>query len=113
MSVSLRALSTVCAFATLAPMAATGAFDAKLEGQSANSSAWINSNLRGWRELDLVPARVLMSGGPVSNKTLTIEIDRYKSGIPGIDSLSAFRASSNVIIKSGPTLIAPAGAEKW
>lgn len=113
MSVSLKALSTMCAFAMLTPLAAIGAFDAKLEGQSANSSVWTTSNLRNWRELDLVPVRVLMSGGPASNKTLTIEIDRYKAGIPGIDSLSAFRASSNVVIKSGPTLVAPAGAQTW
>src|SRR5438552_2666626 len=50
-------------------------FDAKLEGQSAGSTTWISSNLTGWKELDLIPTRVRLCGGPFTSQQIVVEFD--------------------------------------
>jgi len=113
MKVFVRALCLGCALPLLAPTVARAAFDAVLEGRSAGSTAWVKNPLRGWRELDLVPARVYMTGGPVNNKSIRIEIDHLTAGVPGIEDLSRFTTSTNVKVLSGPIISAPAGASTW
>ena len=102
-----------CALPLLVATSAEAAFNAVLQGRSAGSPTWVNNNLRGWRELDQVPARVYMTGGPVSNRSLRIEIDHLTGGLPGIDSLSMFTPSANVVITSGPTLAVSQNGETW
>src|SRR4051812_35613802 len=92
---------------------ARAAFDAALQGQSAGSAAWIGGNLQGWRELDYIPCRVYLTGGPGNDQTITVEFDHVQSRIPAIQNLSGFTPSANVVITSAPTLSAPADSERW
>src|SRR5207247_7485158 len=64
---------------TLDVLATCGNFDAKLEGQSAGSTAWISSNLTGWKELDLIPTRVRLCGGPFSSQQIVVTFDHTKT----------------------------------
>jgi uncharacterized repeat protein (TIGR01451 family) len=88
-------------------------FDATLQGQSFGSTNWIGGNLTGWEELDYVPVRVLLEGGPESNRVIVVEFDHTSGGgtTPGIQSLTSFSNSPNVVIVSGPTLTDIAGDE--
>ena len=45
------------------------AFNARLQGQSRGSTARLDGNLQGWRDLDVIPCRVYLTGGP-ANKTI-------------------------------------------
>src|SRR5258706_2294107 len=54
------------------------AFDAVLQGESTNSSIWITGNLMGWRELDYVPCRVYLSGGPANNQAINVDFDHIR-----------------------------------
>jgi uncharacterized repeat protein (TIGR01451 family) len=92
---------------------AEAAFDVSLEGQSANSTAWVGNNLRGWRELDYIPMRLAIKGGPAQNQTLLVDFERFNAGIPGIENLSQLRFSPNVVVVAGPTLSAPVGQDTW
>ena len=52
------------------------AFKAELQGLSAGGTNWISQNLMGWKELDFIPCRVYMTGGPANNKTISIASQR-------------------------------------
>ncbi|MDB6029228.1 MAG: tandem-95 repeat protein, partial [Verrucomicrobiales bacterium] len=92
---------------------ASAAFTTDLQGQSKGDTNWVSVNLQGWQELDYIPIRVRMSGGPVTNRLVTVDFDHSKNSIPGLQNLTAFSSSPNVIIKSSPTLTDGAGAEVW
>src|SRR5687767_8805407 len=95
------------------PFSATAAFNARLQGQSRGSTAWIGGNLQGWRDLDSIPCRVYLSGGPVNNKIITVEFDRMQGRNPGIQNLCQFTPSSNVLITSKPVLSASTNSPRW
>jgi uncharacterized repeat protein (TIGR01451 family) len=76
----------------------------KLEGQSRGSTKWISGNLQNWRELDDIPCRVSINGGPISDQSITIDFPHLEKGIPGFEDLFDFTPSPNAIITSGPTL---------
>src|ERR1051325_10850718 len=65
-------------------LAASANFTATLQGQFANDPTWRNGPLRGWRELDYVPVRIFMAGGPVTNYTFTINFHHTKRDPGGI-----------------------------
>ena len=94
-------------------MVASAAFDALLQGQSASSTTWISGNIMGWKELDYIPCRVFVMGGPVSSRTIVVEFDHHRNRIPGIQNLTAFTPSANVIITSPPVLDAPPNSGTW
>src|SRR5207247_7551916 len=54
-------------------------FNGILEGQSAGSTAWIASNLTGWKELDLIPTRVRFCGGPATSQEFVVTFDHTKT----------------------------------
>src|SRR3954466_4377036 len=93
--------------------AAEGAFSAVLQGQSRGTTQWIAGNLQNWRELDSVPCRVYLDGGPASNQLISVNFDHYSNRAPGIEDLTAFDASSNVILTSYPALSAPVDQNTW
>ncbi len=97
----------------LSSLDASATFKTALEGQSKGDTNWISVNLQNWKELDYIPLRVKMTGGPVSNQVITVSFDHSKNLIPGVQNLISFVPSSNVVIKSAPMLIAPPGAETW
>jgi uncharacterized repeat protein (TIGR01451 family) len=84
------------------------AFNAQLQGKSFGGTNWIASNLSGWHELDLIPMRVYLTGGPATNKVITVHFDHTRSSgklvTPGVQNLSQFVASPNVTITSAPIL---------
>ncbi len=92
-------------------------FNAQLQAQSFGSTNWSTGNPTGWQELDLIPTRVHLTGGPVNNQTITIQFDHTKTlgsrVYRGIEDLLMFTPSANVVITSGPTLSAPAGQDTW
>lgn len=97
--------------------AVSGPFNAQLQGQSFGSIVWQTGNLTGWQELDFIPVRVAMTGGPVTNKVISVQFDHTKTQgttvLPGIQNLINFTPSANVTFVSGPTLSAPPGADTW
>jgi uncharacterized repeat protein (TIGR01451 family) len=115
-----RSFRVACVtLATIVSLTAANArgFNAQLQAQSFGSTNWTTTNPTGWQELDLIPTRVHMTGGPVNNQTITIQFDHTKSLggriYRGIQDLSLFTPSANVVITSGPTLSAPAGQDTW
>jgi uncharacterized repeat protein (TIGR01451 family) len=92
---------------------ASAAFKAMLEGVNKGSSVWIGGNLMDWQELDLIPARVYITGGPATDKTIEIEFDHIRGTIPGIENLTQFTTSPNVVITEAPVLSAPEGVMAW
>ncbi len=118
-STSLRrfglALAVVASLSASTVQAA--GFNAQLEGRSFGSTNWSTANVTGYAELDLIPTRVFMTGGPVSGKTITVQFDHTKAHgstlLQGIENLYSFTPSANVIITAGPTLIAPSGQDVW
>src|SRR6266498_2508431 len=108
-----RAASFVWLLCALAPLGARASFDADLQGLSTNSTSWIGGNLQGWKELDYVPCRVFFAGGPANKKTITVEFDHFKVTTPGIENLTGWTPSTNVVITSVPVLYAPAGVATW
>jgi uncharacterized repeat protein (TIGR01451 family) len=96
--------------ATVALFSATNAraFNAVLQGQSFGNTNWTTGHIYGWAELDLIPTRVALSGGPATNKTITVQFPH-----DGVQNLYSFAPSANVVITSGPTLSAPANSSTW
>src|SRR6476660_3033285 len=97
----LRIGIAVVLFALFPLGAKASIFDAALEGQSATAphshtptGTYISTNLQNWEELDTIPLRVRMSGGPVTGKTVTVTFDHQKTlGAlikPGIQNLVGF-----------------------
>src|SRR5882724_11745904 len=97
----------------VAPLVASANFSAILQGQSRNNTNWTAGNLMGWRELDYIPVRVLIAGGPATSQTVRVDFEHMHSTKPGIQNLTGFTVSTNVIITSGPTLSAPSGSDTW
>ncbi|HOP96778.1 MAG TPA: hypothetical protein PLK78_04985 [Verrucomicrobiota bacterium] len=79
----------------------------ELQGRSRGSSTWIAGNLQNWRELDYIPCRVYITGGPISSQTITIYFPHLNGTTPGFEDLRNFTPSSNAEILSGPTLATP------
>ncbi|HEY6169749.1 MAG TPA: Ig-like domain-containing protein, partial [Verrucomicrobiae bacterium] len=109
-------IAIIAAAATASAQTLDG-FKATLQGVSAGATnTWITQNLMGWKELDFIPCRVYMTGGPANNKTITINFDHMMGHgtniIPGIENLTSFSYSSNVIVESPPTLFIGTGT-KW
>jgi len=66
-SILQRASSLVLLAVALCGLGSTSAnaISYELQGQSRNSTDWIPGNLQNWRELDYVPCRVYITGGPI------------------------------------------------
>jgi hypothetical protein len=92
---------------------AHAAFNATLEGQDFGNTNWVGGPLDNWAEQDNVPCRVKFTGGPASNRVITVNFDHYKGGVPAIQNLVSFSNSANVVIATGPTLSAPSGSAIW
>ncbi|MGN6555588.1 MAG: hypothetical protein ACTHLW_17920, partial [Verrucomicrobiota bacterium] len=75
-----------------------------LQGQSKGSTSWISGNLQDWQELDYIPCRVYVTGGPVNAQSVTISFPHLSGSTPGVQDLFNFAASPNAQITSGPTL---------
>ena len=108
-------LAAFCAILFSFAVNASAAFNATLEGQSATApnshtatGVYISTNLINWSELDTIPFRVNMTGGPVTDKIITVTFDHQKTLgptiKPGIQNLVGFTPSAGVTITSGPTL---------
>src|SRR6476646_2429353 len=103
---TLKNVMLCAALVALAPLAARAAgFNTTLEGQSATApgshvgtGTYITTNLLNWQELDSIPFRVHMTGGPVTNQTITVTFDHQKtlgSTInPAIQNLYGFTPSA-------------------
>jgi uncharacterized repeat protein (TIGR01451 family) len=76
-----------------------------------SQSEWRGNNLRGWRELDLVPCRVVLRG-PASDSPVRIVFPRTQNGNPGFENLFFISNSPNVSITQPPTLIAMPDADE-
>jgi uncharacterized repeat protein (TIGR01451 family) len=101
------------ALSIFSPLAGYAAFDATLQGLNAGSTTWIDGNLMGWKELDYIPCRVYMTGGPVTDKSITVEFDHIRGTIPGVENLTGWTTSPNVVITSPPVLSAPLNSMSW
>jgi uncharacterized repeat protein (TIGR01451 family) len=99
----------------LGALPTSAALKSVLQGQHKGSTNWNNGPLLGWQELDLIPVRHYFTGGPASNQVLTIEFDHSKSSgaIRGIQNLTGFVTSSNVLITAAPTLNSAPGVDIW
>lgn len=75
-------------------------------------SPWTGNNLRGWRELDLVPCRIVLRG-PAENSPVSIAFPRLRNSNPAIQNLLFITNSPNVTISQAPVWITPANAEEW
>ena len=75
-------------------------------------SSWTGNNLRGWRELDLVPCRVILRG-PADDSPVSIVFPRTRNGYPGIENLFFISNSPNATITQPPILKAPADSSEW
>jgi len=97
----------------MAPLAAVAKFSADLQGQSKNDPTWIGGNLLGWADCDYIPMRVYLTGGPVTAQPIRVYFDHLHGTTPGIEDLSGFTPSANVVITAGPTLNAPLSSGTW
>jgi len=98
----------------VAPLVASATgFSVDLQGQSRNDTNWVSGGLMGWRELDYIPVRVFLTGGPAANQAIRVDFEHMNGSKPGIQNLMGFFASTNVIITSGPTLSAPVNSGTW
>src|SRR5438477_6379780 len=108
---------TLCAWILLAagltPTQAAGKFSSTLQGQSKGDTNWIGSNLQGWQDCDYIPMRVYFTGGPVTGQAIEVFFDHFNGNNPGIEDLSGFMASPNVVITAAPALNAPANSGTW
>jgi hypothetical protein len=98
-----------------APPAAEAALTGTLQGQHRGSNVWTTQNLLGWRELDFVPLRTFFTGGPASNQVIIVDFD-HTAGTgakKGIENLTSFIHSTNLVITSGPTLSTTNDFDIW
>ena len=90
--------------------ARAGAF--YLEGQDkGNTNTWVAGNLQNWQELDFIPTRVRITGGPIASQTFTISFPHMTGTTPGFENFYNFVASPNVVFLSPPTLSSPANSD--
>ncbi len=80
-----------------------------LDGQVNGSSTWGNK-LSGYKELDCMPCRVDMIGGPGTNLVITINFPRDNGTTPCIQDLYSWSYSSNVVVVSPPALTVSTGS---
>ena len=97
----------------VAPLVASANVSVVLQGQSRSDTNWTSGNLMGWRELDYIPVRVLITGGPTANQAIRVDFEHMNGSKPGLQNLTGFFASTNVTITSGPTLSAPVNSGTW
>src|SRR5206468_3200605 len=113
----LLGLSCAAVLSLTAGPAWAAGFKADLESHSFGSTNWSTANPTGYKELDYIPIRVVLTGGPATAKPITVQFDHTKTLgsriIPAIQNLSSFSASSNVVITAGPTAVTPAGQDMW
>ena len=109
LSLALRLVLVVAALFTVSATVKGASFT--LQGQSQGSPTWITSNLQNWRELDYIPCRLLIQGGPLANQTITITFPHLKGTTPGFQDLTGFTSSPNAVITSAPVLSAPEGQD--
>ncbi len=88
-------------------------FNAILQGQDNGSTNWFGGPLNNWAELNDVPCRVRLTGGPATGKVITVDFDHFKASAPAIQNLINFTNTANVVITAGPTLSAPTGSAIW
>jgi uncharacterized repeat protein (TIGR01451 family) len=101
----LRAHWALRAFLLLRLLAAGNAAADGIQGQSWGNPNWFSGDVTGWQELNYIPTRVLLTGGPVTGRVVTISFQHTtKSFAPEIQLLTGFTPSANVVITSGPTL---------
>ncbi|TAL06076.1 MAG: HYR domain-containing protein [Verrucomicrobia bacterium] len=108
----LRRLAALAltALACLSLIAESRAASFTLQGQSRGDTNWLNGNLQNWRELDYIPCRVAITGGPLNNQLIRIDFPHLIGTTPGFQNLDKFTPSSNALITSGPTLVmSPSG----
>ena len=83
-----------------------------LEGYNkGDSNNWFAGNLQDWQELDYIPCRIRITGGPVASQTFTITFPHITGTTPGFENLYDFVGSSNVVFLSAPVLFSPAAAD--
>src|SRR6266702_515118 len=81
----VRAKIVLLLFALAGAAPAAHAFTAQLQGLSNGSNVWQTVNLTGWQELDFIPCRVYLTGGPATNQVIEVDFDHTKSlTTPGI-----------------------------
>src|ERR1051326_2289885 len=95
------------------PLIGSAKFSAVLQGESKGSTNWVSGNLMGWQELDYIPVRVYFTGGPATGQAIVVDFDHMNGTKPGIQNLTGFTPSSNVVITAGPTLSAPLTSGTW
>ncbi|MSU57413.1 MAG: HYR domain-containing protein [Pedosphaera sp.] len=92
----------------LATVKAASAAAYTLEGQNkGDTNTWSAVNLQNWQELDFIPVRVRITGGPIASQTFTITFPHLTGTTPGFENFYSFAASSNVVFLSPPALAAP------
>ncbi|HEY0548048.1 MAG TPA: Ig-like domain-containing protein, partial [Verrucomicrobiae bacterium] len=96
------------------------ALDFDLEGLDRNNStnwipnsAWSSVNLQDWRELDFIPMRAQITGGPAANQLLTIAFPHYSGGVYGFQNLYFISNSPNVSFSWAPVLNANPASSDW
>jgi uncharacterized repeat protein (TIGR01451 family) len=96
------------------------ALDFNLEGLDRNNStnwtpnsAWSSVNLQDWRELDFIPVRIEVQGGPAVSQLLTITFPHYSGGVYGFQNLYFISNSPNVSFSSAPVLNANPASSDW
>ena len=79
----------------------------------SSRSAWSSVNLQDWKELDFIPVRVEVKGGPAANQLLTITFPHYSGGIYGFQNLYFISNSPNVSFTAPPVLNADPADSDW
>jgi hypothetical protein len=113
--VCLAACHSLVAQVALPPGTIAGDLQGLHKEDSTNftqNSPWTSVNLMNWRELDYIPVRAKLHGGPATNQYVSVIFPHF-DGTPGFESVSFISNSPNVIVVSGPTLASPPEPEDW
>ena len=94
------------------PFGASAALSGRVEGRHFSSSSWDTGTIHGWKEREGVPCRIRLNGGPAVDQTIVIEFAHSEGDIPLIEDINSY-GHNEVVVKSGPTLLAPAGQDVW
>lgn len=102
----------VAVLLAFAAVSAAGAASFVLEGQNkGGTNIWTAGNLKNWQELDYIPCRIRITGGPLASQSLAVSFPHLSGTVPGFQDLYDFRASSNLVFLSPPTLSNPPDAD--